>query len=52
LTRVIELADAEAAAAALKTFLKAGDMVLLKASRSSRLERVATVLRGENGKRN
>ncbi len=52
LNRVIELADAEAAAAALKTFLKPGDMVLLKASRSSRLERIATVLRSDNGKRN
>jgi UDP-N-acetylmuramoyl-tripeptide--D-alanyl-D-alanine ligase len=52
LNRVIELADADAAAAALKTFLKAGDMVLLKASRAARLERVATALRGENGKRN
>lgn len=52
LKRVIELADADAAAAALKTFLKAGDLVLLKASRSVRLERIATALRGDNGKRN
>ena len=52
LNRVIELADAESAAAALKTFLKPGDTVLLKASRASRLERIATVLRGDNGKRN
>ena len=51
LKRVIELADADAAAA-LKTFLKAGDLVLLKASRSVRLERIATALRGDNGKRN
>jgi UDP-N-acetylmuramoyl-tripeptide--D-alanyl-D-alanine ligase len=53
LSRVIELADAEAAATAIKSFLKAGDTVLLKASRSSRLERIAQALKaGEVGKRN
>lgn len=53
LSRVIELADAEAAATAIKSFLKAGDTVLLKASRSSRLERIANALKaGEVGKRN
>ncbi len=53
LSRVIELADAEAAATAIKSFLKAGDTVLLKASRSSRLERIAQALKaGEPGKRN
>jgi UDP-N-acetylmuramoyl-tripeptide--D-alanyl-D-alanine ligase len=53
LSRVIELADAEAAATAIKSFLKAGDTVLLKASRSSRLERIAQALKaGEAGKRN
>jgi len=53
LSRVIELADAEAAATAIKSFLKAGDTVLLKASRSSRLERIAHALKaGEAGKRN
>lgn len=53
LVRVIELADAEAAAAAIKSFLKPGDTVLLKASRSSRLERIAQALKaGETGKRN
>jgi UDP-N-acetylmuramoyl-tripeptide--D-alanyl-D-alanine ligase len=52
LNRVMEFADVEAAAAALKTFLKAGDVVLLKASRATHLERVAEVLRaGENGKK-
>lgn len=53
LVRVIELADAEAAASAIKSFLKPGDTVLLKASRSSRLERIAQALKaGETGKRN
>lgn len=53
LSRVIELADAEAAATAIKSFLKPGDTVLLKASRSSRLERIANALKaGEVGKRN
>ncbi len=53
LNRVIELVDAEAAVTTLKAFLKAGDMVLLKASRSSRLERITQALRaGDNGKRN
>ena len=52
LNRVMEFADVEAAAAALKTFLKTGDVILLKASRATHLERVAEVLRaGENGKK-
>jgi UDP-N-acetylmuramoyl-tripeptide--D-alanyl-D-alanine ligase len=45
LTRVIEFGDVEAAVRAVKNFLKAGDVVLLKASRSSRLERIAETLR-------
>jgi UDP-N-acetylmuramoyl-tripeptide--D-alanyl-D-alanine ligase len=45
LNRVIELADAEAAAGALKTFLKPGDLVLLKASRAARLERISEALK-------
>lgn len=53
LNRVIELVDAEAAVTTLRSFLKAGDTVLLKASRSSRLERITQALRaGEGGKRN
>jgi UDP-N-acetylmuramoyl-tripeptide--D-alanyl-D-alanine ligase len=53
LSRVIELADAEAAASAINSFLKPGDTVLLKASRSSRLERIAQALKaGDVGKRN
>jgi len=46
LTRVIELPDVESAAPAVKTFLKAGDVVLLKASRAIQLERITTLLRG------
>ena len=52
LNRVIELAEVEAAVPALKSFLKAGDTVLLKASRASRLERITQALRaGESGKK-
>lgn len=47
LTRVIELADVEAAVKAVKNFLKAGDVVLLKASRAVRLERIAAALKSE-----
>jgi UDP-N-acetylmuramoyl-tripeptide--D-alanyl-D-alanine ligase len=53
LNRVLEFSDVDAAAAALKKFLRTGDVVLLKASRSSRLERVGQFLRlAEAGKRN
>ena len=47
LTRVIEFADVEAAVRAVKNFLKPGDVVLLKASRASRLERIAETLKME-----
>jgi len=47
LNRVIEFADVEAAVNAVKNFLKAGDVVLLKASRASRLERIAETLKLE-----
>jgi UDP-N-acetylmuramoyl-tripeptide--D-alanyl-D-alanine ligase len=47
LSRVIEFADVEAAKSAVKHFLKAGDVVLLKASRASRLERIAETLKPE-----
>ena len=47
LSRVIEYADVEAAKSAVKNFLKAGDVVLLKASRASRLERIAESLKSE-----
>ncbi|HEY5042076.1 MAG TPA: UDP-N-acetylmuramoyl-tripeptide--D-alanyl-D-alanine ligase [Verrucomicrobiae bacterium] len=47
LTRVIEFADVEAAVRVVKNFLKPGDVVLLKASRSSQLERIAETLKSE-----
>jgi UDP-N-acetylmuramoyl-tripeptide--D-alanyl-D-alanine ligase len=47
LNRVIEFADVESAADAVKNFLEAGDVVLLKASRVSRLERIAEALKSE-----
>ncbi len=40
LNRVLEFTDVEAAGAALKSFVRAGDLVLLKASRATRLERM------------
>ena len=45
LNRVLEFADVETAAAAVKSFVKQGDMLLLKASRAARLERVGELLR-------
>ena len=45
LKSVEEFADVPAAADAVKNFLKPGDVVLLKASRSSRLERLSEALR-------
>lgn len=50
LTRVIEFPDVEPAGSALKHFVKPGDLVLLKASRATRLERVSEALRG-NGRK-
>jgi UDP-N-acetylmuramoyl-tripeptide--D-alanyl-D-alanine ligase len=47
LMRVFEFADVEAAMNVVKGFLKPGDVVLLKASRSSRLERIAEMLKAE-----
>jgi UDP-N-acetylmuramoyl-tripeptide--D-alanyl-D-alanine ligase len=47
LARVIEFADVESAVRAIKNFLKPGDVVLLKASRASRLERIAGTLKSE-----
>ena len=47
LNRVFEFADVETAMTAVKNFLKAGDVVLLKASRASRLERIAGTLKTE-----
>ncbi len=53
LSRVIEFADVEAAAAAVSKFVKTGDVLLLKASRATRLERIAERLRlSEGGRKN
>ena len=46
LNRVLEFPDVESAMMGLKNFVKAGDLVLLKASRSTRLERIEEALRG------
>ncbi len=49
LVRVFEFPEVEGAVKAVKSFLKTGDVVLLKASRSTRLERIAETLRaGKN----
>jgi UDP-N-acetylmuramoyl-tripeptide--D-alanyl-D-alanine ligase len=45
LTRVMEFADVDTAATAVKSFMKSGDLILLKASRSMRLERISDVLK-------
>jgi UDP-N-acetylmuramoyl-tripeptide--D-alanyl-D-alanine ligase len=45
LYRVLELGDIESAAAAVARFVRPGDVVLVKASRASRLERVSEALR-------
>jgi UDP-N-acetylmuramoyl-tripeptide--D-alanyl-D-alanine ligase len=45
LNRVLEFADVETAATAVKSFLKSGDLLLLKASRVARLERITERLR-------
>jgi UDP-N-acetylmuramoyl-tripeptide--D-alanyl-D-alanine ligase len=47
LLRVFEFADVEGAMKAVKTFLKPGDVVLFKASRAARLERIAETLKAE-----
>jgi len=46
LARVLEFADVEAAALAIKQFVREGDVLLLKASRATHLERIAERLRG------
>jgi len=45
LNRVLEFTDVETTAAAVKQFIKSGDVVLLKASRAARLERLSEMLR-------
>jgi UDP-N-acetylmuramoyl-tripeptide--D-alanyl-D-alanine ligase len=45
-TRILEVPDASAAAAAMKTIVKQGDVVLVKASRGMKLEQVVHALQG------
>ena len=52
LNRVFEFRDIDSAASAVKSFVKPGDVVLLKASRAARLERIAEVLRPADGRKN
>jgi len=53
LNRVFEFADVETAALAVKSFVKDGDVLLVKASRAARLERISESLRrGNNGREN
>jgi UDP-N-acetylmuramoyl-tripeptide--D-alanyl-D-alanine ligase len=52
LNRVFEFLDVESAASAVKSFVKPGDVVLVKASRATRLERIAEALRSGDGRRN
>ncbi|HEY5912817.1 MAG TPA: UDP-N-acetylmuramoyl-tripeptide--D-alanyl-D-alanine ligase [Verrucomicrobiae bacterium] len=46
LNRVLEFTDVETVAGAVRQFVKEGDVLLLKGSRATRLERVAELLRG------
>ena len=52
LNRVFEFPDVESAVLSLKSFVKAGDLVLLKASRATRLERISEALRSEGVRKN
>jgi UDP-N-acetylmuramyl pentapeptide synthase len=52
LARVLEFTDVEAAAIAVKQFVRDGDVLLLKASRATRLERIADRLRSPATGRN
>jgi UDP-N-acetylmuramoyl-tripeptide--D-alanyl-D-alanine ligase len=45
LNRVFESSDVESTAIAVKRFVKTGDLLLLKASRAARLERIAETLK-------
>lgn len=47
LVRVFEFGEVEGAVMAVKKFLKPGDVVLLKASRAARLERIAEALKAD-----
>jgi len=50
LMRVLELTHPESVAGALRQFLRAGDVVLIKASRRMRLEQVVDGLRADAGR--
>jgi len=50
LMHVTELGEVETGATAVKHFVRSGDVVLIKASRAARLERVGDVLRGNKTK--
>ncbi len=53
LNRVFEFADVETAAPVVKSFVRSGDVLLLKASRVMRFERIAAFLRaGEAARKN
>jgi UDP-N-acetylmuramoyl-tripeptide--D-alanyl-D-alanine ligase len=51
LHRVLEFADVDGVAVAVKSFLRPGDLLLLKASRSARLERIGQFLRSAEAAR-
>jgi UDP-N-acetylmuramoyl-tripeptide--D-alanyl-D-alanine ligase len=52
LARVMEFSDVDAAAVAVKQFVRDGDVLLLKASRATRLERIAERLRSPGSGKN
>lgn len=51
LNRVFEFADVETAAPVVKSFVRSGDLLLLKASRVMRLERIGELLRSREAVR-
>ena len=52
LNRVLEFEEVEAVVAAVKQFVKPGDVLLMKASRAARLERIAELLRNDVARKN
>jgi len=49
---VLEFEDVETVVAAVKQFVKPGDVLLMKASRAARLERIAELLRSDVARKN